>query len=109
MEKLQYLVRCYNHVSALLYGVMYAPHQTPAQSERVRRWQRVRRALAWDLQKLQQTLPNGTQLTLVSSGELSNAPYEWAIKQTAAYCAERAGDTQNVSVDARPTLSSKES
>lgn len=106
-QELTYLVRCINEVNRLLRDEGSERHMTPANVERVRRWQRVRRALFHDVERLRQTIPGIVQLEMFVSPDDDHLAWRWRTSQELAFWEAQDNDPLNERVEGRPTLSGK--
>lgn len=107
IERLAYITRCYNAVTEIIRDAMGERHPTPLQAERERRWHYVRRHLAHEMRKIEQSLPPDVQLTLVCSSDGDGEVWSWQVRQFQAW--QDSGTVRLLSegVEARSTLSER--
>jgi hypothetical protein len=104
-DRLSYLLRCFNAVSALLREASQQRFQTPAQVAQVARWKRVRRALAHDIEGQMAIIGKGVQTFYPLADDENERAERWTQQQRRLWWRYSDTDPLNEGVEESPTLS----
>ena len=107
LQRIRYITRLIDECNNLIRIANRFVAHSPAQTERIRRWQRVRRALYHDLDQLLATLPTGTKLPLFVGHNLYEIASQWSDAQLAAFSHAKTNDPLNEGVLSDATLSER--